>query len=113
MESSVPTEQFTPAIEPPSPDPASSHVHPTLLTPGRERCPSCDAALASDQRYCVECGTRRGPPLVPLADEPTQRAADVSAAPPSPRRAGVNTTLVAVIGTLLIAMGVGVLIGRS
>ena len=29
------------------------------------RCKECRAPLASDQRYCVECGTRRGP--LPLA----------------------------------------------
>ena len=25
------------------------------------RCAECDAPLAHDQRYCVECGARRGP----------------------------------------------------
>ena len=25
------------------------------------RCEQCGAGLAHDQRYCVECGTRRGP----------------------------------------------------
>jgi hypothetical protein len=25
------------------------------------RCAECDAGLAHDQRYCVQCGARRGP----------------------------------------------------
>lgn len=34
--------------------------------PGRGGCAECGAALSGDQRYCVECGTRRGelPPAV-------------------------------------------------
>lgn len=71
-------------------------------------CPSCGAALAADQRYCLECGEsgrRQGPPhvLVPV---------------PAPARArGVWTTgptgAIAAVACLLLAMGVGVLIGRS
>jgi hypothetical protein len=110
MESSVPTEQCESAIGPAWSDVASPQMHPTLINPGREQCSSCGAALASDQRYCVECGQRRGPARVPLTGEAAQRRDAVSA---PPRRAGVNSTLVAVIGTLLLAMGVGVLIGRS
>src|ERR1700733_13681068 len=30
-------------------------------TPSAGRCTSCASRLASDQRYCVNCGTRRGP----------------------------------------------------
>jgi len=29
--------------------------------PGFAGCPACGAPLAADQRYCVECGARRGP----------------------------------------------------
>ena len=29
----------------------------------RGPCSSCGAQLATDQRYCVECGQRVGPPL--------------------------------------------------
>src|SRR5262245_21295748 len=35
------------------------------LGSGVSRCQDCGAALADDQRYCVECGQRRGP--LPLA----------------------------------------------
>jgi phosphatidylinositol-3-phosphatase len=32
------------------------------------RCAACQAALAHDQRYCVECGTRRGPLSAEVAE---------------------------------------------
>jgi len=70
--------------------------------------------LAADQRYCVECGERSRAPRVPILDVPSRRAED-QAAPRAGRRArtSINTTLIAGVGTLLLAMGVGVLIGRS
>ena len=36
-------------------DPTAAEPRSTL------RCAGCDAPLAHDQRYCVECGARRGP----------------------------------------------------
>ena len=80
----------------------------------REQCSACGAAMASDQRYCVECGQRRGPARVPLMER-SRSARDRRPPHPSPRRPhmSVNSTLIAGIGTLLLAMGVGVLIGRS
>jgi hypothetical protein len=81
----------------------------------REQCSACGAAMACDQRYCVECGERRGPARVPALTERAPSAREAPSASPSPRRARVplNSTLLAGIGTLLLAMGVGVLIGRS
>jgi hypothetical protein len=38
--------------------------------PSPPRCASCASPLAHDQRYCVECGTRRGPSPLPRAEEP-------------------------------------------
>ena len=75
----------------------------------RERCSACGAALAPDQRYCVECGQRRGPARVPLMDEPARRSREALAAGHVPRRPGmaVNSTLIAIIATLVLAMGVG------
>ena len=32
-----------------------------------ERCAECGAPMASDQRYCVECGERRGEQRFPAA----------------------------------------------
>ncbi len=71
--------------------------------------------MAADQRYCLECGERRGAPRVPLVDGPAQRAqATPGTQRPGRRRSmSVNSTLIAGIGLLLLAMGIGVLIGRS
>jgi hypothetical protein len=71
--------------------------------------------MAPDQRYCVECGERRGPARVTLLDGPAQPAQQASPArrPPRRPRTSINSTLIAGIGLLLLAMGVGVLIGRS
>ncbi len=98
--------------------PTSASVPPTepSLSPlpvARERCAMCGATLAADQRYCVECGQRCGPSRVPFTEGLAQRATAPSPEPrPGRRRPSVNATLIAGIGTLLLALGVGVLIGR-
>jgi len=79
-----------------------------------DRCATCGAPMASDQHYCINCGERRGKPRFGLG----AAAPAAAAAPPSPpkrRKPKVSsaTALVAGVGTLLLAMGVGVLIGRT
>jgi hypothetical protein len=75
--------------------------------------------MAADQRYCVECGERRGAPRVSLLEGPGRRAYDTPSpapalrAPAERRVTPVSSTLVAIIGVLLLAIGIGVLIGRS
>lgn len=79
-----------------------------------DRCATCGAPMAPDQHYCVNCGERRGKPRFGLgAAAPV--AAAVPPAPPRRRKPKVSsaTALVAGVGTLLLAMGVGVLIGRT
>lgn len=91
------------------------------LAPGGDRCPSCGAALAADQRYCLECGHRRGDPRLPFMDavvlmDAVKRPAQAPSAPSAPsRRRGIspNAALIAGVGVLLLALGIGVLIGRS
>jgi hypothetical protein len=82
-----------------------------------DRCTNCQAPFASDQHYCVNCGERRGKPrfVLPTATATTPAPASPAALAPSPRRprASAGLTLIAGIGTLLLAMGVGVLIGRD
>jgi hypothetical protein len=79
--------------------------------------------MAIDQRYCLNCGHRRGEPRLPFMDavtfmgamnQPPQEAA-AAAPPPPPQKSGISpsTTLIAGIATLVLAVGVGVLIGRS
>ncbi len=89
-----------------------------------EKCPSCGAALASDQRYCLECGHRRGDPRLPFMDavvfmdalRKSKEPVPSAPAPPQQDRRplmSANASLVAGVATLVLAIGVGVLIGRS
>jgi hypothetical protein len=110
---------------------------------GAEPCPHCGATLALDQRYCLECGAPRtylggmllerlyapagnghpeqpGQPGHRLQAGPRNGMAPPNAPVPfgggasaSPWQRGGAPTLIASIGVLLLAMGVGVLIGRS
>jgi hypothetical protein len=95
-------------------------VHHSLVAASGEQCPSCGNPVASDQRYCLNCGQRCGEPRLPFMNavtfmEAMKRPAASSAAPPrkTKRRLSPNAALIAGVGTLLLAMGVGVLIGRS
>jgi hypothetical protein len=89
-----------------------------------ESCPNCGADMSSDQRYCLTCGHRRGDPRLPFMDAVVFMEAmsgppggPGAAAPPPPveskPRFSPSATLVAGIATLILAVGVGVLIGRS
>jgi hypothetical protein len=90
-----------------------------------EQCPSCGAALAQDQRYCLECGHRRGDPRLPFMDavvfmdavrksrEPVVASAPAPAQQDRRPLISANASLVAGVATLVLAIGVGVLIGRS
>jgi hypothetical protein len=84
--------------------------------------------MAADQRYCLECGERRavmssvllgGPPPRSEAEpgasaSPPARPPDSAIAPgPDDRGRGNALSVIAGVGVLLLAMGVGVLIGRS
>ncbi len=76
--------------------------------------------MAADQRYCLECGKRRGDPRLPFMDavvfmEAMQAPAPVPAAAPAKKRQrpSANASLIAGVGILLLALGVGVLIGQS
>jgi hypothetical protein len=114
---------------PPAPD-AGSTAAPGVV-PGATataQCANCGALLAADQRYCLECGERRVPMSSFLLaatgaqhSAGAQPAAPPPASPPVPPvatagsasgRSGTLNTI-AFIGVLLLAMGVGVLIGRA
>ncbi len=77
-------------------------------------CATCGAALAADQRYCVECGERRGRSELPFDPAPV-----VYDAPPaeegrrSRRPMSSSGALIGGVGVLLLALGVGVLIGKA
>jgi hypothetical protein len=89
---------------------------PEINVEGRgDRCTNCGSSLASDQRYCIECGQRRGKPRFPVPGsekKPDAPARERGRRLPRPRSSS-GATLVAGIATLLLAMGVGVEIGRN
>jgi len=115
-----PSESLYPASSqaPATPTPATA-VHHSLVAATGEQCPSCGHPVASDQRYCLNCGQRCGDPRLPFMNAVTfmdamkRPAAPAAPAPPKQRRLSPNAALIASVGTLLLAMGVGVLIGRS
>jgi hypothetical protein len=106
-----------------------SIASPPSTVGAAERCARCGAALAGDQRYCLECGERRTPMSSVLAGGPAGGPPSGAASPPTPASAppsvpngpaladgagrGNAVTVIAGVGVLLLAMGVGVLIGRS
>lgn len=77
--------------------------------------------MASDQRYCLNCGQRRGDPRLPFMDavvlmDAVKQPAQASTPPPKKKKrseVSPNAALIAGVGTLLLALGIGVLIGRS
>lgn len=84
------------------------------------QCAGCGAPLSADQRYCLECGERRVAMSGflmsggPVAGEPAPASpppAPVSSSAAAPRSGTLN--VIAGVGVLMLAMGVGVLIGRS
>lgn len=100
----------------------NGHEAPTqqmaaLTTAAGDHCAACGAPLASDQRYCVSCGERRGKPRFTLAEQATTETTTSTTGPPPRKsrkpRASASFTLIAGIATLLLAMGVGVLIGHN
>jgi hypothetical protein len=93
-----------------------------------ESCPNCNARMAADQRYCLNCGHRRGDPRLPFMDAVVFMESMNSAPggtggatpPPPPAQSGgsnnkwnANAALIAGVATLVLAIGVGFLIGRT
>jgi hypothetical protein len=80
-------------------------------------CPDCGAAMAADQLYCLDCGHRRGEARPPLTD-PRGGAGRIPPPPPSTptdpsRRWGQNAALIVGVAALLLAIGIGFLVGRA
>jgi hypothetical protein len=92
-------------------------------------CGECAAPMAGDQRFCLECGAPAGAgatlSFAPIAGSAAAPSPVPPASPPAHllagRHAGAQAgshhssapTVIAAAGVLLLAMGVGVLIGRT
>jgi hypothetical protein len=111
------------ATPPAPPPPVPTHAAPApaqyVAPSGFDQCPSCGAWVAADQRYCLECGHRRGDPRLPFMDavvfmDAMNRPPEAAGVPrKQQRKISPNAALIAGVGTLLLALGIGVLIGRS
>jgi hypothetical protein len=88
---------------------------PLATTATGDQCAVCGSVLGADQRYCLVCGERRGAARLPIMDG--VNGAHRQAAPAPRKKQGSrwspNATMIAGVGTLLLALGVGVLIGRE
>lgn len=91
-------------------------IHAPTLGAQGEPCASCGSPLAGDQRYCLECGARRAQARIAFREILARQGP-----PPAPAAAVVSehrdapsglAFLVGLVG-LLLALGVGVLIGHS
>jgi hypothetical protein len=112
---------------------SESIASPPSPAAAAESCAGCGSPLAGDQRYCLECGERRAPASSLLLGGPspaTSPLPDGASLGPVPTAAGTQPsqnpgrlapggaphgnalTVIAGVGVLLLAMGVGVLIGR-
>jgi hypothetical protein len=97
-------------------------INRPLLGEPNAPCRTCGSPLAADQRYCLQCGARRAEARLPfldiLARQVPQGAAAAAATGPAAPPAGswlgrmsTNAAAVAGVACLLLALGVGVLIG--
>jgi hypothetical protein len=96
-------------------------INRPLLGEPNAPCRSCGSPLAADQRYCLQCGARRAEARLPFLDILARQvpaagspvAAGPAPSPPGSRlgRMSTNAAAVAGVACLLLALGVGVLIG--
>jgi hypothetical protein len=88
------------------------------------QCAVCGAPLAGDQRYCLQCGERhvpissfllgaQSPGAVAQAPPPPSSPPAMSSSSGEGSQRNNTLTVIAGVGVLLLAMGVGILIGRS
>ena len=87
-------------------------------------CPGCGAALADDQRYCLNCGQRQGEPRVDFRQQLEAKVAATKTPPPTagaaapeppqkPQRDYAPLAAAGGIAVLGIMLLIGVLIGRG
>ncbi|WCB92903.1 hypothetical protein DSM104299_01603 [Baekduia alba] len=97
-------------------------VHRPQLGQPDAPCRTCGAPLAADQRYCLQCGNRRAEARLPFLDILASQVPHASAAAAAQAttkttsrgvfgRMSTNAAAVAGVACLVLALGVGVLIG--
>jgi hypothetical protein len=96
-------------------------LHRPLLGEPDAPCRTCGAPLAANQRYCLNCGTRRAEARLPFLDVLAQQVPASAAAETTTTttrgphglfgRLSTNAAAVAGVACLVLALGVGVLIG--
>jgi hypothetical protein len=102
---------------------ASQTTQPTLTAvpspPQHEQCDQCGAAVDSAQRYCVACGAHRrhvrDPASRYLATRNSRARGSAGGRPPSAgtRRGGPSLLTAVIVAAVPLAIGLGVLVGRS
>jgi hypothetical protein len=98
---------------------ATHDVHAPPTVSHGEPCASCGAPLAADQRYCLACGAPRSPGVRAYAARSGTATGvtttTVASADETPEAARLRTNLSALgaLACLLLALGIGVLIGRG
>jgi hypothetical protein len=79
-------------------------------------CAGCAAPMADDQRYCLECGRRRGEPrldFMAMLRPPAPRATTSSPAPARAGFAAVLPTPRVAAACVLVVLGFGVILGAA
>lgn len=84
-------------------------LHRPWLGADGEPCAGCGAPLASDQRYCLQCGVRRAAARVPFLDilpAPPKPARPAATAPTERERRPLPAGAAAAVAAALLGMGV-------
>ena len=92
----------------------TTELHRPALGVEGEPCAVCGAALASDQRYCLNCGARRADARVPFLEFLGAREVVVERPAPvvePPRRGGGALAVLVAGAAMATLLGLGVLAG--
>jgi hypothetical protein len=102
------TEEQSMSTHETSPTPLEPSLYRPVLGVDGDPCAVCEAPLASDQRYCLNCGARRAEARLPFQDLLARPVAAPAPPPPEPpRRAtrGLSAIAAGCAGATLLALG--------
>jgi hypothetical protein len=103
---------------PDDPGQPQAGVEPADSAARHELCETCGVAVALDQRYCVNCGTRLSAVTDPAAEylgraSVNARAVASAATRARRRRSGPRLTTAVAVAVVPLAVAIGIGIGRS